>query len=129
MRPLTITRRAAILAGAATSVATPAFATETRAMYGLIGKIRAQPGQRDALISILLEQQEMPGCYSYVVAKDPQDADAVWVTEVWESGAAHQASLSIPAVKDAISRARPMIAGFDDHHEIEPVGGIGLTGR
>jgi quinol monooxygenase YgiN len=46
-------------------------------MYGLIGKIHAVPGQRDALATILLEgTQGMPGCLSYVVAADPIDADA-----------------------------------------------------
>jgi quinol monooxygenase YgiN len=26
----------------------------------------------------------MPGCLSCIVARDPSDADAVWVTEVWD---------------------------------------------
>ncbi|MGO4840330.1 putative quinol monooxygenase, partial [Rhizobiaceae sp. 2RAB30] len=40
-------------------------------MYGLIGKMRARPGERDALIEILLDSTDaMPGCVSYVVAKD-----------------------------------------------------------
>lgn len=39
-------------------------------MYGLIGKMTAMPGQRDALISVLLEGTgEMPRCLSYVVAR------------------------------------------------------------
>ena len=97
-------------------------------MYGLIGKMRAAPGQRDALISILLDGVSgMPGCLSYVVAQDPADADAVWVTEVWDSRASHKASLLLPSVKDAISRGRPLIAGFDRHIEIVPVGGHGLS--
>ena len=46
-------------------------------MYGLIGKIKAKPGLRDALIAILLDGiDEMPGCLSYVVASDQADADA-----------------------------------------------------
>ena len=96
-------------------------------MYGLIGKMRATPGQRDALISILLEGvASMPGCLSYVVAQDPGDPDAIWITEVWDSQASHKASLSLPSVKDAISRARPLIAGFDQHTETKPVGGHGI---
>lgn len=35
-------------------------------MYGLIGKMKVVPGQRDALISILIEGVSgMPGCLSY----------------------------------------------------------------
>ncbi|WP_313055499.1 putative quinol monooxygenase [Pseudomonas lopnurensis] len=96
-------------------------------MYGLIGKIRAVTGQRDTLIAILLDGVSgMPGCLSYVVAHDPSDADAIWVTEVWDSQASHKASLSLPSVKDAISRGRPLIAGFDEHIETVPVGGHGI---
>lgn len=98
-------------------------------MYGLIGKIRAAPGQRDALISILLENvTNMPGCLSYIVAREPSDADVIWITEVWDSQSSHEASLSLPAVKDAISRARPLIAAFEQHIETAPVGGHGLAG-
>ena len=96
-------------------------------MYGLIGKIRAVSGQRDALISILLNGvSDMPGCLSYVVARDPKDADAIWVTEVWDSQASHKASLSLPSVKDAISRGKPLIASFDEYIETNPVGGHGI---
>ncbi len=96
-------------------------------MYGLIGKMRAVPGQRDALIAILLTGVSgMPGCLSYVVAQDPADVDALWVTEVWDSQASHKASLSLPSVQDAISRGRPLIAGFEQHTETVPVGGHGI---
>ena len=41
-------------------------------MYGLIGKFNCVKGQRDALALILIEGVSgMPGCLSYVVAKDP----------------------------------------------------------
>lgn len=99
-------------------------------MYGLIGKMTVVPGQRDALIAILLEgATEMPGCLSYVVAKDPSDADAIWITEVWDSSASHQASLSLPAVQQAIGRGKPLIAGFGLRIVTEPVGGHGLAPR
>jgi quinol monooxygenase YgiN len=65
-------------------------------MYGMIGKVSAVAGQRDALAAILLEgTQAMPGCLSYVVATDPADADALWITEVWDSQASHQAALTV----------------------------------
>ena len=97
-------------------------------MYGLIGKMVAVPDQRDALISILLGGVAgMPGCLSYVVAKDPPDADAIWVTEVWDSRESHGASLSLPSVQQAIGKGRPLIAGFGERYETEPVGGTGLV--
>jgi quinol monooxygenase YgiN len=97
-------------------------------MYGLIGKMIAVAGQRDALLEILFDGvADMPGCLSYVVAKDPADENALWITEVWDSQASHQASLSLPAVQHAIARARSLIAGFGEHIVTEPVGGHGLT--
>lgn len=96
-------------------------------MYGLIGKMMAAPGQRDALIGILLEGTErMPGCLSYIIARDPADANAIWITEVWDSEANHKASLSLPEVQAAITRARPMITGFGERFVTAPVGGVGL---
>ena len=96
-------------------------------MYGLIGKMTAKPGQRDALESILLETQGgMPGCFSYIIARDTDNPDALWITEVWDSRASHAASLTLPVVQQAIARARPIIAGFSDRVVTTPVGGIGL---
>ena len=96
-------------------------------MFGLIGKMSCVPGQRDTFIAILLASTEaMPGCLSYVVARDLKDADALWITEVWDSKESHDASLQIPAVRDAIKRGRPLIAGFGEQTFTEPVGGFGL---
>jgi quinol monooxygenase YgiN len=97
-------------------------------MYGLIGKITAVPGQRDALASILIDGTGgMSGCLSYVVAIDPNEPDALWVTEVWDSAASHRASLQLPAVQAAIARGRPLIAGFSHRVETTPIGGQGIT--
>jgi len=95
-------------------------------MYGLIGKMTAAEGKRDELITILTANSSMPGCLSYIVAKDPADANAIWITEVWDSKESHAASLKLPAVQAAIAKGRPMITGFSDSHETQPVGGIGL---
>ena len=96
-------------------------------MYGLIAKMKTIPGQRDALVSILLEGTSgMPGCLSYIIATDPADGDAIWVTEVWETSEAHRASLSLPSIQQAIARGRPLIAAFGERFETTPVGGAGL---
>ncbi len=96
-------------------------------MYGLIGKMTAAAGRRDELAAILLAgTRAMPGCLSYIIANDPADADALWITEVWDSSESHQASLALPAVRDAIVRGRPLIAGFSNRVETTPLGGVGL---
>jgi quinol monooxygenase YgiN len=97
-------------------------------MYGLIGKMMTVPGQRDAFVNLLLNgTTAMPGCLSYVVAKDPTDENALWITEVWKDKASHEASLSLPGVKEAIAKGRPLIAGFGDRVITTPIGGVGLT--
>lgn len=99
-------------------------------MYGLIGKMTTTSGQRDAMTAILLEgTAAMPGCLSYVVAHDPEESDAIWITEVWADEAAHSASLQLPAVRAAIARGRPLIAGFGDPQVTRPVGGVGISPR
>jgi quinol monooxygenase YgiN len=114
----------ALIAGASGRVSSK----EEQKMYGLIGKMVAVAGKRDALIAVLVEGTgAMPGCLSYIVAKDMTDSNAIWITEVWDSEQSHRASLSLPAVKDAIARGKPLIASFGDFVITEPVGGYGLA--
>ncbi|MGB3538654.1 MAG: putative quinol monooxygenase [Mesorhizobium sp.] len=96
-------------------------------MYGLIGKLRSAPGKREELLDILFAATSaLPGCLSYIVARDPADTTALWVTEVWTDAASHKASLALPEVQAAIIRAKPFIAGFEFQIETEPAGGFGL---
>ena len=112
---------------AVAGAAGPLDATRGQDMYGLIGKMTTHPGKRDEFIAILLEGTgAMPGCLSYVVAKDPTDENAIWITEVWDTQASHEASLALPQVKAAIAKGRPLIAGFSDRVVTAPVGGQGL---
>jgi quinol monooxygenase YgiN len=127
-----IRRRDFFVAGATTIAAvgsaSSALAQRGGDMYGLIGKMIAAPGKRDELISILLGGvAKMPGCLSYIVAKDTGDANAIWITEAWDSTASHEASLTLPSVKEAIAKGRPLIAGFGDRVVTTPVGGRGLA--
>jgi quinol monooxygenase YgiN len=130
-----ITRRdfIAVIGTSAVVAAGPGYCVSlkgTTGMYGLIGKMKALPGERDALIAILVEGVgSMPGCLSYIIAQDPTDADGIWVTEAWDSRDSHQASLSLPSVRQAIARGKPLIAGFGERFETVPVGGHGLGAR
>jgi quinol monooxygenase YgiN len=100
-------------------------------MYGLHGKIRAQAGQREALLALFLNDEaslnSMEGCYLYLISSAVDDADAIWITEVWRSQADHQASLANEAVRALITAARPLIADMTDRSEFTPLGGKGLA--
>ncbi len=114
---------------AATVAATPVLGSVQGAnnMYGLIAKLTIVPGKREDMIRILAESAaHMPGCFSYIVAKDATDENVIWVTEAWDSQASHDASLSLPSVKNAIPQAKGIVAGFEKVAVTTPVWGVGL---
>jgi quinol monooxygenase YgiN len=96
-------------------------------MWGLIAKLTILPGRRDEMIGLLQQSAaKMPGCFSYVVAKDSADENVIWVTEVWDSTASHDASLSLPAVKNAIPLGKALVSNFERVAVTTPVWGAGL---
>jgi quinol monooxygenase YgiN len=101
--------------------------------FGLHGKLTAQPGQRDALLKILLEAADLvgnaPGCEIYYVSTSQTEPDALWVTEVWRSEADHAASLSFPGIHELIVKAKPLILSMSDSARTIPIGGKGLPVR
>jgi quinol monooxygenase YgiN len=113
--------------GAAAITRGQAPSPEASNMYGLVVKITAVPGKRDEMIGILRESAaDMPGCLSYVIAKDSTNENVIWVTEVWESAATHDASLSLPSVTKSMPRVKPLIAAFDKIAVTTPIWGLGL---
>ena len=102
-------------------------------MYGLTGKMIAQPGQRDTLIGYLLQAAEgmrdLEGCYLYVVSSANDEANAIWITEVWRNKEDHDASLTLDGAKELITKARPLIAGFGERIEVTPLSGKGLPDK
>lgn len=91
-------------------------------MYGLISKFKAVPGQRDALIGVLVRgSHAMPGCVHYIVAKDVHDEHALWVIETWDSAQAHKSALALPQVIEAMAQGKPLIAAVERRIETLPV--------
>jgi quinol monooxygenase YgiN len=83
-------------------------------MFGQINRITTVAGKRDEVVQLVLSGSDnMPGCRSYLVARDADNADIIWVTEVWDSADMHKASMDIPEVKASVEKAMPMIAGFE----------------
>jgi quinol monooxygenase YgiN len=126
--------RRPILAGLALAMlGGPALAgvlhTEEAELHGMIGKIKALPGKRAELIGLLTAgTSDMPGCLAYLIAEDLQDADGIWITEVWKTKQYHADSLKLPAVQEAIAKGRALIAGFETHVETRPVNSFGIAG-
>ena len=90
--------------------------------WGLLGRMRAQPGQRAELIDRLLESsRNVPGKLTYLIQLEQDDADAFWINEVWESKAAYDACLTLPQVIRGMELTRPLIAGIDHRTETIPL--------
>ena len=92
-------------------------------MYGLIVKLTAAPGRRDELITLMGgdDSHTIPGCLSFIVAEDTTNPDVLWITEVWESQAAHENSLQAPPIKEGFANADTLIAGYEKVATTSPV--------
>jgi len=97
--------------------------------FGMQAVLTAQPGKGTQLADLMLEASKLvsnvSGCEIYIVQRAIADMDKILITEVWTDQAAHQASLTDPAVRELIGRARPLIAGME-HQLAAPLGGKGL---
>lgn len=88
--------------------------------YGLLGKMRAQPGKRDELIGHLLDSsRDVPGKLVYLISLEIHDSDSFWITEVWSDKAAYEACLTLPQVQQGMAVTRPLIAAVE--HRVETV--------
>lgn len=101
---------------------------DDRPMFMLHGRFAAKPGMRDNLLAVLTEVASggpLPGCRLYVVSVDQQDSDGVWATEIWESEAAHAASLELEVTREQIGRAMQFVdpEGLM-HQELNALSGI-----
>ena len=97
--------------------------------YGFFGKFSVQPDRRDDLVNYLLQAAKLlesnPGCIHYIVSTS-EEPEAVWVSEVWTSVAAHDASLEPQDIRALIQEARPLITGMSDQTQLTVHGGKGL---
>lgn len=94
-------------------------------MYGLINRFVAHPGQRNALVAAMTSDLGvLPGYRSFVVAHDPKDLDAVWITEEWDNKAAWEASMEIEDVKASIQVVIPLVRDWGETVETDVVASL-----
>ncbi|KQT16752.1 antibiotic biosynthesis monooxygenase [Chryseobacterium sp. Leaf404] len=99
--------------------------------YLLHGKLTARDGHRDELANILLEASKLiataKGCKLYVICKDENDTNSVYVTEIWDNKEDHDNSLKVEGVRELIMKAMPILDGQPTKgHELEILGGAGI---
>ena len=98
-------------------------------LYGYLGSMKTKPGHRDEVAQILTggaDGLRAAGCQLYVVGLAADDDVTIWVSEVWDSKEAHDASLQLPETRAAIGRAMPMLAGEFTSQETVIAGGLGV---
>jgi quinol monooxygenase YgiN/quercetin dioxygenase-like cupin family protein len=95
-------------------------------------KFTAQPGRGDDLANRLLQAadslHDTPGCELYVINRVPEEPDVVWVTELWLSQDALEASLEQLATDEGRARVaelQALLAAPPERIDLEPVGGVG----
>ncbi|RII41573.1 antibiotic biosynthesis monooxygenase [Galactobacter valiniphilus] len=82
--------------------------------FANVGTLGTKPGKRDEVVAILTRrnpQLESAGCLLYEVGTNDDEPDTVFVAELWTSAEAHQASLSLDTVREAIAEAMPLLSG------------------
>ncbi|MBT8113826.1 MAG: antibiotic biosynthesis monooxygenase [Arenicella sp.] len=103
--------------------------SESNVAFGMQVVMTATSGNGEQLAALMLQASELvaplKGCKLYLVQLSTSAQDSALITEVWESKEDHAASLSVPAVQEIISRARPLIADMA-HHTGIPLGGHGI---
>lgn len=96
--------------------------------FGYIASMRTKPGRRDDVAAILLSAADglqAAGCRSYAVTLSDTDQDVIWVFEIWQTKADHDASLELPTTRKAIGTAMPMLTGELTSQEVSVLGGLG----
>src|ERR1700727_2587179 len=95
-------------------------------------KFTAQPGRGDELAELLLRAadslRDTPGCELYVINRSPTEPDVVWVTELWLSQDALEASLEHLRAGDAqaqVAELQALLAAPPERIDVEPRGGRG----
>ena len=95
-------------------------------------KFTARAGRGDELAQLLLRAadslRDTAGCELYVINRSPSEQDVVWVTELWLSQEALDASLeqlNSDEGKAQVAEVVSLLARPPELTELEPLGGVG----
>lgn len=105
-------------------------AVETSERVGRYVRMVAVEGQGPELAKALLRVADgmaaQPGCLAYVVNAAPDEADAVWVTEIWADSASSEAALGRDIGEAGLADVLELLASPPEYIEVTPLGGPGL---
>lgn len=98
-------------------------------MFGKLVRFTAQPGRGDALTEALLAGADMlredDGCLQFLISREPEDPNVIWLTEVWVSEAAHDETMQGEAAKRERETSSALIARVEET-QLLVLGGKGI---
>lgn len=90
------------------------------------GKFTAKPGEAENLVNVLLsaaaDLADDPGCEVYLVNRQQDDPNTIWVTEIWRDQDAVNASLESLKDDPNVAQAMALIESAQ-MIELDPQGG------
>jgi len=95
--------------------------------YALINKMSVRPGKRDEVIEILLKSgaafDDNPHCLLYLVSKDKQDENVIWIQDVWTDEPSHEIAMKNETMQQYIKQAMPLLTGMPEQIAVDSAGG------
>jgi quinol monooxygenase YgiN len=92
------------------------------------GKASAHAGRGEELAEVLLaaaaELESDPGCQLYLINRQADQPDVIWVTELWRSQADLDASLERIRGSEGVAAAMALVEDWQ-MVELDPFGGKG----
>ena len=96
------------------------------------GKMVARPGKgpelADLMLAVAESQEADPGCLLYLLNRQADDPDTLWVTELWRSQADLDASIEALEGNDEVAAVRALVAD-GGMIELDLLGGKGPIER
>ena len=93
------------------------------------GKAKARAGRGQELADVLLaaaaELEDDPGCQLYLINRQADEPDVIWVTELWRSQADLDASLERIRGIEGVAAAMALVEDWE-MIELEQLGGKGV---
>jgi quinol monooxygenase YgiN len=92
------------------------------------GRMTAKEGKGDELAELMLAAaaglEDDPGCDLYLINRQADDPDTIWITELWRSKAALDAAIEKIRGSDDVSKVMAIVADASPV-ELELLGGKG----
>ncbi|WP_075643078.1 MULTISPECIES: putative quinol monooxygenase [Exiguobacterium] len=98
--------------------------------YCLFTKFFVSENKREEMVDTLLNasrsMEKLEECEIYVVSVSDEEANVVYVYEVWSNETSHKASLNLAVTQTLIQKAKPLLENVERVNTLQTKGGKGL---